>query len=142
MTMRQNRARMQFLTWLQDKHPQLYNAVMEKMERAERQQQLSGLGQTENGESWWQKLSGGLLAVGSTYLSLKNQRDAMKLNLARAEQGLPPVDPGITAPVIRTEIDLPPDVVEKITGTAGTQVNKMLLFGAAAIVGIMLFMQR
>lgn len=142
MSAKQNRARMQFLTWLREKHPQLYNAVMEKMERSEYNAQLSGLGQTENGDSWWQKLTGGLLAVGTTYLSLKNQRDAMKLNLARAEQGLPPIDPGITAPVIRTQIDLPPDVIEKITGTAGTQVNKMLLFAGAAIIGIMLFMQR
>lgn len=141
MAARQNRARMQFLTWLSDKHPELYNAALERVERQEQAAQLSGLG-AEEGESWWQKISGGLLAVGSTYLSLKNQRDAMKLNLARAEQGLPPVDPGITAPVIRTEIDLPPDVINKITGTAGVQVNKMLIFGAAAVLAIMLFMRK
>ena len=46
------------------------------------------------------------------------------------------------APVIRTQIELEPELIDKITGSAGVQVNKMLLFGAAAVVAIMLFMRR
>lgn len=131
MVSRKVKAQAQFLTWLAEKHPALYDAVVGRIMRQDENKQL---GQTETETtSLWSKITTGLLAVGTTYLSLKNQRDAMKLNLARAEQGLPPIDPGITAPVIRTEIDLPPDVIDKLTATAGLQINKILLWGGAAL---------
>ena len=126
------KAQMQFLTWLDNKHPELYDAVMLKIMRQDDAKKMAGLGEEET-ESMWSKITTGLMAVGTTYLSLKNQRDAMKLNLARAEQGLPPVDAGVTAPIIRTEIDLPPDVIDKLTSTAGLQINKILLFGGVAL---------
>ena len=155
MSPRQNRARAQFLTWLQNNHPELFDAVVARASTANMAiiaQELSGLGVhggaegvltsvKDSGDAWWQKIAGGLTAAGTVYLSLKNQRDAMELNLERAKQGLPPVDAGVTAPVIRTEIDLPPDVVKQLTAGAGQQVNKLLLFGGAAIIAIMLFMR-
>lgn len=132
MVSKKLKAQMQFLTWLDNKHPELYDAVVLKINRHDDAKKMSGLGEEET-ESFWSKVTTGLMAVGTSYLTLKNQRDAMKLNLARAEQGLPPVDAGITAPVIRTEIDLPPDVIDKLTSTAGLQINKILLFGGAAL---------
>lgn len=141
MTAQVNRARMQFLTWVKDNFPDLYNVAIEKANVSEQAQMLAGLGQNDQ-EPWYKKVASTLLAAGTTYLALKAQRDAMKINLARAEQGLPPIDTADIAPVIRTQIDLDPEVIEKITGTAGVQVNKMLLFGAAAVVAIMLFMRR
>ncbi len=136
-----NRARMQFLTWVRDEFPDLFNAAVRRADVSEQAQMLAGLG-AEDQVPWYQKIAGVLTTAGTAYLALKAQRDAMKLNLIRAEQGLPPIDAAAVAPVIRTQIDLPPDVVEKVTGAAGVQVNKMLLFGAAAVVAIMLFMRR
>ena len=138
-----NRAQLQFLTWVRNRYPELYAAAIAKAEGNKNAQLGLVAPETEvPTESFWSKVGGALTGLGTTYLTLKNQRDAMKLNLARAEQGLPPVDAGVTAPVVRTEIDLPPDVVSKMTQSAGMQVNKMLLFGGAAIIAIMLFMNR
>jgi hypothetical protein len=131
-------ARLQFMTWLKKTNPGLYREVVKRAD-------ASTLGAAENGEgetSWWQKAVAGLATVGTTYLTLKNQRDAMKINLQRAQQELPPIDMGDSAPVVRTQIDLPPDVITKITTSADTNINKMLLFGAAAVAAIMLFMNR
>lgn len=131
------KARLQFLTWVKNRFPALYNEAISQAEILEGRMQLNGLGEDDQ-PTFWQKVTGGLTSLGTTYLTLKNQRDAMKLNLARAEQGLPPVDAGITAPVIRTEIDLPPDVVAKLTSEAGMNVNKILMFGGAALIAFML----
>lgn len=136
MISQQAQAQAQFLTWVRKRFPELYFAAVDVAD----ENGLSGLG--AEGDSWWQRASGALLGLGTTYLALKNQRDAMRLNLARAEQGLPPVDVSATAPVIRTEIDLPPDVINKLTTGAGTQVNKILLFGGVALLAVMLLMQR
>jgi hypothetical protein len=135
MVSKKLKAQMQFLTWLDKNHPDLYDAVVGKIMAREVSGQFGQIvgPPAPETESLWSKITSGLLAVGTTYLTLKNQRDAMKLNLARAEQGLPPIDPGITAPVIRTEIDLPPEVIDKLTSTAGLQINKILLFGGAAL---------
>ena len=131
-------SKLQFLTWVQKRFPDLYAAAMERAESEEFSDQLAGLGEDEPKTSFWSKVGGALTGLGTTYLTLKNQRDAMKLNLQRAQQGLPPVDIGATAPVVRTEIDLPPDVVSKLTSEAGMNVNKVLLFGGAALVAFML----
>jgi hypothetical protein len=131
------RARLQFTTWLRKTNPGLYQAAVAKANAS-----TLGAAETEGETSWWQKLAGGIAAAGTTYLTLKNQRDAMKINLQRAQDGLAPIDVGDSAPVIRTQIDLPDDVMYKITQSAGSNVNKLLLFGAAAIAAVMLFMKR
>lgn len=141
MTAQQNRARMQFLTWVRTNFPDLYSEAIAQAEGMTENAKLAGLGEDEQ-PSFWQKVAGGLTSLGTTYLTLKNQRDAMKLNLERAQQGLPPVDAGVTAPVVRTEIDLPPDVVNKLTAGAGTQVNKVLLFAAVAAGAVWLMQRR
>jgi len=130
------KAQAQFLTWVKRNFPDAYYAALNRADNSS----LAGLGEEEAPtQTFWQKMTAGLTAVGTTYLSLKNQRDAMKLNLARAEQGLPPIDAGVTAPVIRTQIDLPPDVLDKLTAGAGQQFNKVLLIGAAAVAAFFLF---
>jgi hypothetical protein len=136
-------ARLQFVTWLKNKYPNLYYAAMDQAEMAGGN--LAGLGfdpsaiVTATSEpSIWERFSAGALALGSTYLSLQNQRDEMKLNLARAEQGLPPIEAGSTGPVLRTEIDLSDDVVEKIVAGAGVNINKVLIFAAVGLGAFML----
>jgi len=138
---KQKRARLQFLTWVRENHPGLYNAVMERAVRQTYEGKLAGLGEDAQ-PTLWSKFMDGAVKLGATYLTLKNQRDALKLNMTRAEQGLPPIDPGITAPVIRTQIDLPPDVIEKITSEAGLGLNKILLFGGAALLAFMIISKR
>ncbi len=141
---RQTRARLQFLTWLSETFPELYAAASSAADS--NANVLAGLGQNEivsSGTSWWEKLAGAATVLGTTYLGLKNQRDILKINLERAQRGEPPISgEDLTAPVIQTRIELQPETIDKLTAGAGAQINKMLLFGAAAIVAIMLFMRR
>lgn len=136
-TQSETRARLQFLTWLRKTSPAMYSDVVSKANQ-------STLGATEEnggGTSWWQKLATGVMAVGTTYLSLKNQRDALKMNLQRVESGLPPVDTSnlTQPPVIKTQIDLPPEIITRVTESAGQNVNKMLLVGGGiALIALMM----
>ncbi len=128
------KAQAQFLTWLNETHPTLYDTVVGKVMVNETGNQL---GQVEppapETESMWDKVTTGLMAVGTSVLAYKSQRDLLKLNIARAEQGLPPLEAGATAPVIRTEIALDPEVIDKLTREAGMGINKILLLGGAAL---------
>ena len=132
----QTQARIQFLAWLQQNHPALASAAIEY---ADKPDNLAGLGAEE---SWWQKLTSGAVALGTTYLALKNQRDVMKMNLARAEQGLPPLDVASTAPVVRTQIEMDPALASKIGGSIGSGLNTTMLMVGAGILLLVLFMGR
>lgn len=135
----QVRAKAQFLTWAHETFPDLYEAVLTRV--AEENAHLAGLGQEET-QSWWQKAATAFTALGTTYLGLKNQRDIMKINLQRAQMGQAPISgEDLTAPVVQTRIDLDPDTVAKLTQGAGMQVNKILLFGGIALVGVLLLMR-
>ena len=140
----QTEARIQFMAWVQQNFPALAAAAIEAAEN----NSVSGLGQMgppapeQLGGSFWEKLTSGALALGGTYLTLRAQRDAMKLNLARAEQGLPPIDPGLSAPTIRTVIDIDPNLARNLASNIGSGLNRTLLFVGAAILAFFLFMKK
>ena len=138
----QAQARIQFVDWLQNAHPALAAAAIEAAENGSiNSNATNGLGQIEGG-SFWEKLSSGALALGGTYLTLRAQRDAMKLNIARAEQGLPPIDPALAAPTIRTQVDIDPALAQKLMSNVGSGLNRTLLFAGAAVLALVLFMNR
>ena len=129
--MRGVQARVQFADWLKSAHPEIYQRALKIASEGE---QLSGLGQNgEPKQSFWDRFSEAATKLGTTYLTLKNQRDAMELNMQRAKQGLPPLDPATTAPVVRTQVDVSPQLAQKLTDTAGEGMNRMMLLGVAAI---------
>jgi hypothetical protein len=132
----QTQARIAFLSWLQQNHPALASAAIDYADSPNNN--MSGLGE----ESWWQKLAAGATALGTTYLALKNQRDTMKLNIARAEQGLPPLDVAATAPVIRTQVEIDPALARKIGGGIGAGLNTTMLMVGAGILLVVLLMGR
>ena len=82
------------------------------------------------------------MALGTTYLSLQAQRDTMKINIARAEQGLPPIDPGAAAPVIRTQVDIDPGLARDLASNIGSGLNRGLLVMGAVVLVAVLFMGR
>lgn len=141
------KAQAQFLTWLQQDHPELYSNVVGKIldqSAAKRVDQLGFHGDVDispatTEQSLWSKIAAGVAAAGTTFLTLKNQRDAMKINLARAQQGLPPIDSTDTGPVLRTQIDLDPEVIKELTKGAGLQFNKILLIAGAALAAFFIF---
>ena len=122
-------ARAQFVTWLQDKHPELLTAVLTKSE----------LGQVKEApkKSLWDKIIDGVTAIGPAYLQYEAQRKMLKLNIDRAKQGLPPLDPDVygAVPTIRTEVDISPEMAGQLkAGIMGIGMNTLLLIGAGLAV--------
>lgn len=136
-------ARVQFADWLKSEHPVLFERAVTIAENFTN----NGLGQMGPPAptatvttavataplSFWQKFSEAAAGLGVTYLTLKNQRDAMKINLERAQAGLPPIDMATSAPVITTQVDLSPELTNRLMSTAGEGINKMLLLAAAGV---------
>ena len=91
----------------------------------------------EKKESWWSSFSKNVASLGTTVLSLRNQKKQLDINLKRAQVGQPPIDVA-GAPVLTTQVQLPPETVNKITASAGMQMNKILIFGALALGAFML----
>jgi hypothetical protein len=136
--MNQAEARVQFADWLKREHPEIFKravAIAEKQTQA-----LGALG--AEGESFWSKFTKAAAGLGTTYLALKNQRDMMRLNLERARQGQPPLDVATSAPVVRTQVDVSPELTERLVSTAGEGLNKTLLLAGAAVVAVLVFMRK
>jgi len=146
---RKHQARLQFVTWLRKTHPEIYRAAMASTEAWRRKSAartgnaatLEGLGQTTKGgaveeQSFWQKLGGTLTTIGTTYLTYKTQKDAMEINLGRAEQGLPPIDTSYAAPVVRTQIEISPEIAARLQETGGEAMRKMMMFGGLALAAV------
>ena len=126
--MSQAQARIDFAKWLKSEHPAIFNRAVKVA--AESQATLAGLGETE---SFWSKFTKAAAGLGTTYLALKNQRDAMKINLQRAQAGQPPIDVATSAPVVRTQVDVSPELQRQLTNTAGEGINKTLLLVGAGV---------
>lgn len=127
---------LQFASWLKAEHPALYRRAKMAADRAVQQKaQLSGLGESDEAakKPWYQTFFQTVATAGTTLLQLKAQKSQLETNLKRAEQGLPPVTYADTGPTIRTQVNLEPDVVDKITSSAGSNINKVLLFGALGL---------
>lgn len=165
--------RVQFANWLKTEHPQVFDEALTLAQssasgqaalfREKMQAQQAGvyggdqLGQMDWGDiapifdvtepvaerSFWEKFVEGALAGGMTYLTLKNQRDAMKINLDRAQAGLPPIDVATSAPVIKTQIDIDPALARSLASNVGAGINRnMLIIAGVALVAIFVLMRK
>jgi hypothetical protein len=93
-------------------------------------------------KSTWQKFLDGAITAGTSYLTLKNQRDMLELNIERAKAGQPPLDAATTAPVIRTQVDIDPTLARSLASDVGAGINRnMMIFGGLALV-VLFFMMR
>lgn len=135
------RAALQFASWLRVEHPKLFRQAADRadisLELRNEKAINRGLGQIElepavtEKTGWLETFMKTAAGLGTTYLTLKNQRDQMKINIERAQVGLNPIDVA-GQPIITTEVVLDPSTVDKITQSAGLQVNKVLLWGGVA----------
>lgn len=131
----QTEARIQFMKWVQDSFPALAAAAIDYADTPT----VNGLGAEE---SFWSKLSKGLVGLGSTYLALKNQREALKINLERAKMGQPPIDMASTAPVIRTQVEIDPALASKLATRIGGGINTTMLMMGAGLLALLFFMKK
>lgn len=140
----QAQARIQFADWMQKTYPDLWNAAIRTAENETGQLGQVGPPAPEKAEgSFWEKVSGALTGLGTTYLTLKNQRDAMQLNLTRAQQGLPPLDVATSAPVVRTQVDIDPALANRLASNLGSSMTRnMMIIGGVALAAILLLKKR
>lgn len=137
------RAALEFASWLRINHPKLFRQAAEKADLAIeiRNERAAGRGlgqivgppapETTDKTGWFEtfmKIAGGL---GATYFSLDAQKKQLEINIQRAQMGLSPIDVAGN-PVITTEVVIDASTVDKITKSAGLQINKILLFGGLA----------
>jgi hypothetical protein len=130
-------SRLDFAQWLKNEHPAIFQRAIKIASQGET---LGALGAETGG--FWSKFTTAAMGLGTTYLALKNQRDAMKINLERAQQGQPPIDIATTAPVVRTQIDMSPELTNKLVSTAGAGINKTLMLAGAALLAAFFFMRK
>ena len=134
-------ARVQFAQWLKDNHPALFARAIAIAENS-----TNGLGQmgppAPSGGSFWDKFQKAALGLGTTYLALKNQRDAKKINIERAKAGQPPIDVATSAPVIRTVVDMSPELTNRLVSSVGGALQMPLILGGLAVVALLFFMRK
>jgi hypothetical protein len=145
-------ARAQFLTWLKQRHPDVFRHALNVAETAKAHfaaqsgnpAALSGLGYTMSADgtavaepkSWWSSLAEGITQAGTAYLAYKGQKAAIDLNLQRAQQGLPPIDATrYTAPTVRTQVDVSPEIMARLREGG---MNTALLIGGGILAAILL----
>ena len=63
---------------------------------------------------WWQEAIDAVSGAAQAYLQYDAQKDLIELQKARVMQGQEPIDPGVVAPTIRHQVDLPPQVAQEI----------------------------
>jgi hypothetical protein len=144
------RARFQCATWIKATNPELYQAALNHAESWRKKWAaaqgdpgtLSGLGADSEPSSFWAKFSEGLTSLATGVLAYKTQKQILEANIDRANQGLPPIDMAAGAPVVKTQIDLSPEVAARLQETGLEAVKKVLLYGGLAVAGIFLLTRK
>jgi hypothetical protein len=147
---RKTLARFQFATWLKNTNPELFAAALEHAEKWRKQWAstsgdpgaLSGLGADSEPASFWSKFSEGLTSLATGVLAYKTQKQILDANIQRADQGLPPIDMAAGAPVVRTQIDISPEIAARLQESGMEAVKKVLLYGGIALGAVFLLTRK
>lgn len=90
--------------------------------------------QAKTSTSFLTTLTDSLGKAAQAYLTVKGQKDILKLQAKRAQQGLPPLDSSYYTPGMR--VDVAPDFA------SGLGISKQtLLLGVAGVLGLILVMR-
>lgn len=128
LTRKKARSKKKFLKWLNRNHPDVLKRALDRAGLSKSQVGLSGLGQNESNDTpWYDKVFNMVGSAAESYLGYEQQKELIKLNQERAEQGLPPLD---QPPAIRVEGEAGPEtrkaVQEGIMGAASQYVPLVL----------------
>ena len=94
-------------------------------------------------KSLWEKILDGAVTLGTGLVGLKQQEKLLELNIARAKEGLPPLDVGAVAPVIKTEVAIDPATAAALASNVGSSINRgFLIMGGVALVVLFFVMRK
>lgn len=116
-----------FIAWTKKTFPRLYHAALLDIKQ---KKGLGGIG------DFFGDLVGSLKDLAPSYLQFKQQKDLMKMQLKRAQSGLPPADVKDYTPVIKTQIDLAPETRRAVVNQTANLI-KPLMIGGGVLLGIM-----
>lgn len=129
----QVRHRQQFINWLKRWAPQVYADAKKRADVAVRGSTLNGLG------GWWDSFTESVGSLGGKYLQFRTQKDILNAQMARMEQGLPPLQTSEYAPTIAIKPDA--GTTRAITGAIGAGFGKFIPWVAAGV-GAYLILRR
>ena len=94
-------------------------------------------------KSLWEKILDGAVVLGTGLVGLKQQEKLLELNIERAKAGLPPLDAGAIAPVIKTEVAIDPATAAALASNVGSSINRgLLVMGGVALVVLFFVMRK
>lgn len=132
-------AQAQFLTWAQNKFPDLYAAAI----KAASNGQLSGLGVHDTAETppAYDSIVDKIVALGGGYLTYTMQKKIINMNIERAKMGLPPIDIAAAgaAPVVQTEVNISPAMMDSLKQSLGGGMQQIGLLIAVGLGAFLLF---
>lgn len=147
-------AQRQFLVWLKNNDPFLYRTAIKAAEiRAGKTNPLDGLGFdwgsiASSVGTTFNNVAKSIGDLAPTYLQYKQQKDVIKMQLKRAEQGLPPANVEDYSPVVRIAPQITPETEAAISRVATQSVkqagNKMIypIIGVGVLALILLVKKR
>jgi hypothetical protein len=128
--------RKEFLIWLAQKNPKLLKIALKN---AEIQRAIAKkLGHVGHVEGVWETIADTVQKVAPALVQSKIQLDMYKINVKRAEQGLPPIDNTAITPTIKVQTELGPETRQELTKTAEKGLSK-LITPALIVGGVFLF---
>ncbi len=123
--MKEKIARIKFLEWLDKTNPEAYQAVMR-----EASGNLNSVG------GIWDNIVDAAQKIIPGVVQAKAQRDLYRMQLRRAERGLPPIDASAIAPVVKVQADIAPQTRQAIMEDVSSGAKKYIL--PMAVAGIAL----
>lgn len=127
-------SRKEFIAWVKKTNPKLYRAAL-----------VNSDGMSASMNDWFTKVTDSITNLAPKYLQFKQQKDVMKMQMKRANQGLPPAKVEDYAPVIKTRIDLAPETrAEIIKGGRDSlsDFGKPLIYGGLALAAFYFFTKK
>ncbi len=138
-------AQHEFLRWLARWNPVAYREATSDARRSvarSSRSMLAGLG------GWWDALGSALTSIGSdaasaaktvvpALLQYRVQRKVMGIQLARAQQGLAPLDVSqLRLPAMQVQVSPSPQVTARLVGAVSAGTRKTWVYAAMAILAV------
>lgn len=116
--MNDQQAKMLYAKWVERRHPQIYKVAVELSKKGH--DIKSGLGEEQpKDKNWWDKLADNLTTVGTAAINLEAQRNILREQSRRANQGLAPLETSQFAPTVRVAGEVSTQSLENIKTSFG-----------------------